>query len=338
LIPELRSVGTFNAQVANEVRQNGSPALGVDGFVPPSLLSLFAFPQTFFHGGGANSLDAVLLNVAHRSAGTGTDLLGDAAKRAQLVKFINSIDAATTPIAPNLPTRLTLTSAAANLGAKLAADSLASGFGAGLALQNTQPTGATLPVTLNGTTVQVQDNAGGLRLGQLFFVGPTQVNFVVPPATANGTAVVTVTSATGDTATGNVEISAVAPSVFTMPGGNVAAAFGLRANAAGAQSPVTIFECAAVCTAVPIDLGPAGDIVVVTLFGTGLRNNTDLSKVKATIGGVDAPVLFSGAQGQFAGFDQVNVQIPASLRGRGQVTITLSVDGQNANTSSINVR
>jgi uncharacterized protein (TIGR03437 family) len=75
-----------------------------------------------------------------------------------------------------------------------------------------------------------------------------------------------------------------------------------------------------------IDLGPAGDIVVVTLFGTGLRKNTDLTKVKATIGGVDAPVLFAG------------LQIPASLRGRRQVTITLSVDGQSGNTSTIAVR
>ena len=70
-IAELRNVGTFNAQTANEVRANGAPAIGADGFVPPSLLSLFAFPQTFFHGGTAESLDAVMQNVAHRSAGTG---------------------------------------------------------------------------------------------------------------------------------------------------------------------------------------------------------------------------------------------------------------------------
>jgi uncharacterized protein (TIGR03437 family) len=341
LLPELRSVGTFNAQGFNEVRQNNAaPALGADGFVPPSLLSLFAFPQTFFHGGSANSLDAVMQNVAHRSSGTGTDLLGDAAKRAQLIKFLLSIDAATQPIAPNQPTRLTVTSAASNIGAKLAPDSLASGYGSGLANQTVSPSTSPLPVLAGGTTVSILDAAGGLRLGQLFFVGPEQVNFIVPAATGSGTAVVTVTSASGATATGNVEVSSVAPAVFTMPGGNVAAAVGLRANAAGAQSPVAIFQCTAVpvCTATPIDLGPAGDIVVVTLFGTGFRKNTDLTKVKATIGGVDAPVLFAGAQGQFAGLDQVNLQIPVSLRGRGEAQIVLTIDGQTANTSSINVR
>ena len=340
ILPELRSVGTFDAKGFNEVRQNAAPAIGADGFVPPSLLSLFAFPQTFFHGGSANSLEAVMLNVAHRSAGTGTDLLGEAPKRAQLIKFLLSIDAATTPIAPNQPTKLTVTSAAADTGAKLAPDSLAAGYGENLAAVATVPSGATPPVTLNGTTVSVQDAAGGVRLGQLYFVGPTQVGFIVPAATGTGTAVVTVTAASGATATGNIEVNTVAPSVFTMPGGNVAAATGLRATASGAQSPVGIFQCTAVpvCTATPIDLGPAGEVVVVTLFGTGVRKNTDLSKAKATIGGVDAPVLFAGAQGQFPGLDQINLQIPEGARGKGEVTITLTVDGKSANTSTINVK
>src|SRR6185437_13841772 len=100
LIAELRRVGTFNTQDFNEVRQNGAAAIGADGFVPPSLLSMFAFPQTFFHGGSANTLDAVMGNVAHRSAGTGSDTLTDSTKRAQLIKFLLSIDAATQPIAP----------------------------------------------------------------------------------------------------------------------------------------------------------------------------------------------------------------------------------------------
>lgn len=340
IVTELRSVGTFNAATPNEVRQNGAPAIGADGFVPPSLLSLSAFPQTFFHGGAANSLEVVMQNITHRSAGTGTDLLGDAPKRAQLIKFILSIDAATTPIEPNPPTSLTITSAAANIGAKLSPDSLASAYGTDLATAAIAPAVTPLPVVANGTTVSVQDGAGGVRLGQIFFAGPGQVNFIVPGATANGTAVVTVTSGSGATATGNVQVNNVTPAVFTMPGGNVAAAVGLRATAAGVQSPVGIFQCTAVpvCTATPIDLGATSDIVVVTLFGTGIRRNTDLAKVKATMGGVDAPVLFSGAQGQFAGLDQVNLQIPGSLRGRGEVPIVLTIDGQTANTSTINIR
>jgi YVTN family beta-propeller protein len=99
LIGELRTVGTFDPAAFNEVRQNGAPPLGANGFVPPSLLSLFAFPQTFFHNGSAVSLDEVLNNVQHRSAGTsGVDILANPSDRAAIVGFLKSIDANTVPI------------------------------------------------------------------------------------------------------------------------------------------------------------------------------------------------------------------------------------------------
>jgi hypothetical protein len=99
LFSELRNVGTFNGAAFNEVRQNGSAPLGGNGFVPPSLLSIFAFPQTFFHGGAAASLDEVMANVAHRSAGTsGVDILTNASDRAKIVRFLLSIDAGSMPL------------------------------------------------------------------------------------------------------------------------------------------------------------------------------------------------------------------------------------------------
>src|SRR5207244_324799 len=121
-----------------------------------------------FHGGAADSLDAVMQNVAHRSAGTGPDTLQDAGKRAQLIKFLLSIDAATQPISPAAASKLTVTSSAWDIGSKLAPDSLASGYGSGLATQAaTPPVAPSLPFSLVGTTVSVQDSAGVLRLGQL---------------------------------------------------------------------------------------------------------------------------------------------------------------------------
>ena len=101
LFGQLRNVATFDASVSNEVKANGSPAIGTLGFVPPSLLSLHAFPQSFLHNGAAASLGQVLENVTHRSAGTGgVDTLTDAADRDRLVQFLMSIDAKTVPIAP----------------------------------------------------------------------------------------------------------------------------------------------------------------------------------------------------------------------------------------------
>lgn len=98
LIGELRNVGTFDPAAVNEVRQNAGAPLGVDGFVPASLLSVFAFPQTFFHNGAVNSLNEVLANVTHRSAGTaGVDTLSNASDRARVATFLLSIDDATLP-------------------------------------------------------------------------------------------------------------------------------------------------------------------------------------------------------------------------------------------------
>jgi cytochrome c peroxidase len=63
------------------------------------LLSVFA-GAPYFHSGGAPTLDDVMTNVSHRSAGTGgVDTLSSPADRAKLVKFLKSIDG-TTPKFP----------------------------------------------------------------------------------------------------------------------------------------------------------------------------------------------------------------------------------------------
>jgi YVTN family beta-propeller protein len=101
LTNQLRNVGTFDATFANEVNANGAPSIGSLGFVPPSLLSIGAFPNTFLHNGSVLSLSGVLDNVTHRSGGTsGVDTLSNAADRDKVVQFLLSIDARTVPIAP----------------------------------------------------------------------------------------------------------------------------------------------------------------------------------------------------------------------------------------------
>jgi len=87
--------------VKTEVRQNAAAPLGAQGYVPPSLMSLHAFPQTFYHNGSVNSLEEVMANVAHRAAGTkGVDTLTDAEQRRKLIRFPLSIDGNSQPIAP----------------------------------------------------------------------------------------------------------------------------------------------------------------------------------------------------------------------------------------------
>jgi uncharacterized protein (TIGR03437 family) len=42
-------------------------------------------------------------------------------------------------------------------------------------------------------------------------------------------------------------------------------------------------------------------------------------------------VTYAGSQGTFAGLDQVNISIPAALRGRGEVDVVVSAGGQASN-------
>ena len=89
---------------------------------------------------------------------------------------------------------------------------------------------------------------------------------------------------------------------------------------------------------VPIDLGPDVDRVFLDLFGTGIRNRSSLSNVAGKVGGIDSEVFYAGPQNEVVGLDQVNILLPRSLAGRGDVDVVLTIDGQKTNTVTIRVR
>ncbi len=234
-------------------------------------------------------------------------------------------------------------SAASYSGATLAPESIVAAFGSNLATATTIATTTPLPTSLAGTSVKVRDSASVERLAPLFFVSPTQINYQIPPATANGVATMTITSGDGSVSTGSAQIASVAPGLFAADasGRGLAAAVVFRVKADGSQSyePVAQFDAAqGKFVALPIDLGPETDQVVLILFGTGLRYRSALSTVSAKLGDpneVDAQVMFAGAQDGFVGLDQVNVRLSRNLIGRGDVDIALTVDAQAANTVKV---
>jgi uncharacterized protein (TIGR03437 family) len=195
---------------------------------------------------------------------------------------------------------------------------------------------------LSGASVNVSDSSGTQRAAEIFYSSANQINYLIPDGTALGRATVNV-SAVGTKLSGVIEISNVAPGIFSAnsDGKGVAAAQALRVKADGTRTSVAVVQCGTStgsCVALPIDLGSSGDQVFLSLYGTGLRNRTALGNVGCTIGGVSVPVLYAGAQMSFDGLDQVDVQIPASLRGRGEVDVVLSVDGQRANTVRVSIQ
>jgi uncharacterized protein (TIGR03437 family) len=244
---------------------------------------------------------------------------------------------------PNTVTAVSTVSAASYATGATASESIAALFGTGLASGTQAAAMLPLPTTLGGVQVMVRDAAGTQRAAPLFFVSPTQINFQLPPGTSAGAATLSVLRDNSAVGQGTATIETVAPGLFAADasGQGVAAALVLRQKADGSQSyeAVAQFDQAQnKFTAAPIDLGAATDQLFLVGFGTGLRNRSALSAVAATIGGATAEVAFAGAQGGFAGLDQVNILIPRSLAGRGNVDVSLRVDGKTANTVSINIK
>jgi uncharacterized protein (TIGR03437 family) len=234
------------------------------------------------------------------------------------------------------------TVSAANYNGELASEAMAAAFGADLATETAVATSLPLPTTLAGVTVRIKDSKGVERDAPLFFVSPSQINYLVPAGTSGGVATVSVIRGL-IRGKGAVPINATAPGLFSANanGQGVAAAVALRVRADGSQSvePVARFDQGQNrFVPVPIDPGPEGDQVFLILFGTGFRGRSSLDLVTATIGGESAEVFYAGPAPGFAGLDQANVRLPRSLAGKGEVSILLTADNRSANAVTVSVR
>jgi uncharacterized protein (TIGR03437 family) len=222
--------------------------------------------------------------------------------------------AASTSAAASL---LTIADAAGYGTASVAPDEIVSLFGSGLA-----------------APVEITDSAGTARTPALLLTSPAQINLVIPDGTAPGTATVTVSPPSGPSFAKPISITEVAPGLFAANGGGTgpAAAQIIRVAADGSQSVegvVTLDSTGKLYVGAPISF--AGDSLYLVLYGTGIRNRSANANVTCTIGGQVLPVLYSGAQGPFAGLDQVNVALPASLAGAGTVNVVVTADGHASN-------
>jgi uncharacterized protein (TIGR03437 family) len=230
---------------------------------------------------------------------------------------------------------------AASFATTIASEAITAAFGVNLATTTAAATSMPLPTSLAGTTVEVTDSVGTKRLAPLFFVSSGQVNYQIPPETANGVATVTIKSGDGWASSGTINITQVAPGIFAANanGQGVAAAVVLRVRSDGSQvyEQVAQFDPSQnKFVSRPIELGPETDRLFLILFGTGIRFHGNLSQVRVSFGGTEVEATFAGAQGNFIGLDQINVPI-GSLRGGGEMDVILRIGAQAANTVRINI-
>ncbi|MGH9832450.1 MAG: SBBP repeat-containing protein [Blastocatellia bacterium] len=222
-------------------------------------------------------------------------------------------------------------SAASYVGPQLAQESMAVGFldafGAGA----------------ENLRAKVRDSAGREREAQVFFSGFGQINFQIPPGTAEGAALVRITSGGAAIASGSFQVVKIAPGVFSADasGRGLAAAVAQRAKPDGTVTYEAVYRFDPAqnkFVAIPIDFGPEGDQMFLALFGTGWRFRSSEAAVKVTVGGVDAPVTYAGLQPTLVGVDQINALLPRSLAGRGEVDVVVTVDGKMANIVQVSIK
>ena len=133
----------------------------------------------------------------------------------------------------------------------------------------------------------------------------TSVLVVIPSATPLGPVSITL-NYNGQSATQNVYIVATSFGLYSA-GGEAALAQNITSNGLQLNNLTH----------------PAHAQDFVTLWGTGLGPTT-AEQVSVLLGGHPFPAAYAGPSADYAGLDQINLLIPSSLAGKGQVNVVVT--------------
>jgi uncharacterized protein (TIGR03437 family) len=215
---------------------------------------------------------------------------------------------------------------------RIAAGSLISVFGTQLATTTATATNLPLPTALSGVRVLVNDVEA-----PLLFVAPGQINAQVPYEVANTSLGLLKVVVYGQTsATVPVQIAQAAPGIFTLNqsgSGRGAVLHGVSGVPLTDANPARPGEVLSVFAS---GLGTTNPAATNGVAATGSPLQTTTRPVTASIGGLSAPVSFSGLAPGFAGLYQVNVQVPDTLPD-GEQPLTISSADVSSNPVTIPV-
>ncbi len=188
------------------------------------------------------------------------------------------------------------------------------------------------PTTLGGATITVTDSAGISARAQISYASPTQINFRLPTGLATGAGSVSI-SAGGVSIPSKINIQPVYPNLFLLNASGLAAAGIVRVHN-GQNTNEQVYQLVN-GNVVPNPIALNGDQVFLILYGSGLGSSTTAT---ATMGGVNATVTAAGPQPTYGGLDQFNVLIPASLTGKGNVSIVVTAGGKPSNAVNVTIQ
>jgi uncharacterized protein (TIGR03437 family) len=198
-----------------------------------------------------------------------------------------------------------------------------------------------LPVSLSTVSVSF-DGSGGLSLpGHLHFVSPGQINVQVPWEFQGQTSVLMKVTVAGNTAdlqsnVYTVPLATYAPAFFEISG--IAAS--VDANTAQIVSSTSKVNRGDIVELYVNGLGPVTNANLV-VSGEPSPGPPSLAQTTAiptvTIGGVNAPVIFSGLAPGIVGLYQVNITVPANVP-TGLQPLILSIGGIASKASQLPIQ
>ena len=189
--------------------------------------------------------------------------------------------------------------------------------------------------------VQLTDATGFPAAARIIAATSRQLNLVLPRGLSPGPAILRVRRGHIDAdLLAPAYIETVAPAIFTSSGTGegVPAALAVRVTPDGSRIDMPVAGCGeSGCHPLEIDLGGPQDRTYLLLFGTGIRF-AGQARLSVRANSVDLPILGYAAQSEYAGLDQVNVELPRTLSGVGAVELQLAIDGKLANPVTILIK
>jgi uncharacterized protein (TIGR03437 family) len=225
----------------------------------------------------------------------------------------------------------------ANFQDRIAPGAMVSLFGTSFAPTVAGAATLPLPTTLNAVSIRVNGVPA-----PIFFVSPGQINFQMPWI-PGGPASLTVSAAGHTSETATINLSAHSPAIFSVNS---------QGTGQGAITVATTGEFAAPVGSIPQrPARPVRPGESISIFCTGLGEvanrpepgaaspsnpaATTIANVTVTIGGIPAPVSFSGLAPGFVGLYQVNAEVPVNVPTGAAVPVVLTIGGVESNTTTI---
>jgi uncharacterized protein (TIGR03437 family) len=244
--------------------------------------------------------------------------------------FTLSFAIATPPAGLSISTGGILNAASYAVGSPVAPGSIVAVYGTFPLKSPSEAPGAPWPTSLGGLSMQF---AGGTE-APLYYVSSGQVNLLVPWELAGQSQTSLTATMNGQSSPAQtVSLSAYSPGIFSMNGqgtGQGAVVDAISGRLLDSSNPAIVGSTyvSIYCTGLgPVTNQPSGGAASPS---SPLAQTTTLPTV--TIGGANAPVLFSGLAPGFVGEYQVNAQVPFTSTTGAAVPVAISIGGAASNT------